>query len=82
MAETIQEPSLTEQHTKPSTENFHATFHGVNVFFKLIKLKNSCFLWIGDDAKRMDCLSVKLEHKISIERHRVRWIDWLISLSA
>ncbi|OQV14647.1 hypothetical protein BV898_11153 [Hypsibius exemplaris] len=63
MAATSAEFSLEKDTTNnlaPSTAMFQATLQGLTVYFQLIRLRNSCFLWIGDSARRVDALSVAL----------------------
>lgn len=53
----------TSQTTHPfsiQTKQFEAVFGGVTVYFQLIKLQRSCFLWIGDKRKCLDNLSVAM----------------------
>lgn len=48
------------------TERFLMTFSDIRVHFQVVKLQRSCFIWIGDDHKLLDNLTVALPNPFSL----------------
>ncbi|GAU96771.1 hypothetical protein RvY_08163 [Ramazzottius varieornatus] len=52
----------------PQSETFQTVIGETPVYLHMIKLRRSCFLWIGDGRKRLDSLSVALPNPFDVSK--------------